>query len=76
MVIPDLIYTPPQEPLYQFQFAPVPRLPPVEPIVVEAPTQIADGDPDADTGAIESEFTVTITEAHAVVLQAPSALTQ
>ena len=37
---PDTTYVPAHEPVYQFQFAPVPKLPPVIPSVVAFPMHI------------------------------------
>lgn len=67
---------PPQEPLYHWKLAPVPSEPPVKDRVVPLPEQMVVGLALADAGAVESVFTVTVTEAQAVVLQVPSARTK
>ena len=66
---------PPQLPVYQFQVAPVPKLPPVAVNVVAPLGQVGFTDAVAPVGAVEFVFTVTATLAHVVVLQVPSALT-
>jgi hypothetical protein len=59
--------------VYQFQFAPVPKFPPVITRVVELPVQIGVV-PEADEAGAEL-FTVIVVLTHIVVLQGPSALT-
>ena len=57
---------PPHEPLYHLSVPPVPALPPLTDNVV-APPQVGLTEADAEVGALAREFTVTVTEAHAVV---------
>ena len=73
--VPEVIYVPPQELLYQSQAAPVPKFPPVILNVLVAPVHKVDGVAMAEVAAVEMELTVTITETHVVVLQDPVALT-
>lgn len=70
------MYVPPQEPEYQFQFAPVPKLPPVEVRVVDEPWHKVEGDAETEEGGNERRLTIIVTLAHEVVLKGPSALTQ
>ena len=72
---PVPIDVPPHDPLYHFQLAPVPSDPPDTLSVVLPPGQTAVALADADEGATEFVFTVTVTLAHAVVLHVPSART-
>ena len=72
---PEPKYVPPQLPEYQFQEALVPNDPPEILKVVELPGQIVVGLADIFVGAVELVFTFTVTLAHDVVLQSPSALT-
>jgi len=65
---------PPHEPAYHCAAAPVPALPPVKVKVVELPEQIVVV-PEIPVGAVLFEFTVTVCEAHVVVLHVPSYLT-
>ena len=65
---------PPQEPVYHFQEAPVPKLPPFTLSMVDPPGQKSLAEAEAEEGAVETVLTVTCTEAHSVVLQSPSAL--
>ena len=66
---------PPQLAVYQFQLAPVPKLPPVA-VSVVAPPQVGFTDAVAPVGAVDKVFvTFTVTLAQVVVLQVPSALT-
>jgi hypothetical protein len=67
---------PPQLPEYQFQEAPVPREPPATLNVVVPPPQRGLGLAEADEGAVDGVLTVTVAEAHPVVLQFPTALTK
>ena len=53
---------PPQEDLYQYQFAPGLKLPPDKVRVVAPPGQIAGGVPIAEVAGVEAKFTVTVTE--------------
>ena len=73
---PDITYVPPQEPVNQFQLAPVPREPPVTDKVVEAPLHKIAGEAEAEVGAVDNELTVTATLTHEVELQVPTALTK
>ena len=72
---PEIRYVPPHDPVYQFQFEPVPRIPPDEFNVVAEPVHIVEGLADAELAAIETELTVTIVLTHEVELHIPSALT-
>jgi hypothetical protein len=65
----------PQEPEYQYQFAPVPKEPPEILNVTEFPEQITGKFDVADWAATEKEFTVTVVLTHVVVLPIPSART-
>ena len=76
MELPLPTSVPAQEPLYQFQLAPVPSEPPVTDSVVLLPEQMVVAVAEAEAGAVESALTVTVTEAQAVVLQVPSARTK
>ena len=67
---------PPHETEYQFQTAPVPKVPPVLVIVEDEPLQIVDGVALIDVAAIEFVFKLTVTLLHVVVLHVPSALTK
>ena len=62
-------------PTYHFHEAPVPNEPPVTLISVLPPIQITEETALAPVGAEEGVFTVTVTDAHKVVPQSPSALT-
>ena len=73
---PDITYVPPQEPVNQFQAAPVPREPPATARVVEAPLHKVAGEADPEVGAVDNELTVTATLTHEVELQVPTALTK
>ena len=66
---------PPQLPEYHCQLAPVPREPPLTVSVVGDPEQTVAGEADAEEGADETEFTVTVVLAQVVVLQVPEART-
>ena len=61
--------------MYQFQFAPVPRLPSFKTMVVLFPehTVVA---PENEVGTTDNVFTVTETLRQVVVLQIPSILTK
>ena len=52
----------PQDDLYQYQFAPALKLPPVKLSVVPDPVHIADGLPVAELAGDEFPITVTVTE--------------
>ena len=73
---PDITYVPPQEPVNQFQAAPVPREPPATARVVEAPLHKLAGVAEADVGAEERVLTVTATLTQEVELHVPTALTK
>jgi hypothetical protein len=73
---PDPTYVPPQLPEYHCQEAPLPNEPPTTLNTVEPPPQRGLGLAVADEGADEEELTFTVTAAHPVVLQFPSALTK
>ncbi len=64
---------PPQLPEYHCTTAPVPKAPPTADKVVAVPAQTVVV-PEIDVGATEDELTVTVTEAHAVVLHVPEYL--
>jgi hypothetical protein len=66
---------PPQEPLYHFQLAPVPKLPPFTESVVLFPIQMVVV-PVIEVAGIEVSCTVTVTLLQMVLLQVPSALTK
>ena len=67
---------PPQLPEYQFQFAPVPKDPPDTDKEVDWLGHVGLMLAEALAAAVELVFvTFTVTETHAVVLQAPSART-
>ena len=65
----------PQPPLYHFHDAFVPNEPPITLRSVLCPTQSVVEIAEALVGLVEGVFTVTVTDAHAVVPQSPSALT-
>ena len=80
-VIDDPVPTkvPPQEPLYQMNAPPVPREPPFTLKRVLCPLHIAAEETVIEPGAVEAVFTVTVKDAHAVVVGQgadPSALTK
>jgi hypothetical protein len=66
---------PPQLPEYQCHEAPVPNEPPVTVNVLEFPEHTGFGFAEAPVGAVDEVVTVTVTVAHVVLLQVPSALT-
>ena len=72
---PDITYVPPHEPVYQFQLAPVPRLPPVIPRVVFEPAQIGVV-PDAEVAGDERVLIATVTLTQVVVFNVPCARTK
>jgi hypothetical protein len=74
-LLPVAMDVPPQLPLYHFQLAPVPRVPPLTLSVVDVPKQIM-LEPVMDVAGIELSLTVTVTDRQMVVLQIPSALTK
>jgi hypothetical protein len=53
---------PPHDVLYQYQFAPVLKLPPFAVNVVDDPGHIADGLPVAEVAGVELTFTVSVTD--------------
>ena len=63
-------------PEYHFQNAFVPNEPPVTLISVFCPGQIVGDNAEAPVGPEEGVFTATVTDAHEVVPQSPSALTK
>ena len=73
--VPLLISVPPQEPVYQTQLALVPKLPLVTVKVEVAPEQISVGFEVAVVGVTDGVLCVTVTFAHVVVLQSPTAPT-
>ena len=75
MDVPIPSRVPPQEPEYQFQVPPVPKVPPAMLSVVGCPSQLGFTLAEALVTATEKLFTVTVTLSHAVVLHTPSALT-
>ena len=72
---PVLNAEPPQLPLYHFQLAPVPRLPPITLSVVLPPRQIVVV-PLIEVAGTEVSCTVTVMLLHIVLLQVPSARTK
>ena len=74
MLLPVPAGVPPQEAVYHLAVAPVPALPPTSVRVVLSPLQTVKT-PEILRGAVESVFTVTLTEAQDVVLQVPLYLT-
>ena len=73
---PVPIETPlPQPPAYHFHEAFVPNEPPVTLRSVLCPRQRIGETADAPVGFVEGVLTVTVTDAHEVVPQSPSALT-
>lgn len=66
----------PHEPLYQFQVAPLPKVPPAVVNVTEEPWQIVDGFIVSDVGFVELTSRVTVVLTHVVILHKLSALTQ
>ena len=73
--VPLPISVPPQEPVYHTQFALVPKLPLVTVNVDIEPEQISVGFELATVGATDGVLCVTVTVAHVVVLQSPTAAT-
>ena len=62
-VAPEPSKLPPQEPEYQYQLAPEPKLPPVWVRDVKAPEQTFDGEAAAETAATDKVLIVTVTGA-------------
>ena len=73
---PEMMYAPPQDPVYQFQLAEVPRLPPVIPRLDCKPEQIVEGIAVAEVAETESELKVTVIVTQDVEPHKPSALTK
>ena len=69
------IKLPPHEPVYHFQLAPVPKVPPETDNVEDAKLQIVEGLPEAEFAITEGVLRVTVTVAHVVELQSPTAAT-
>jgi hypothetical protein len=74
--VPVPTTVPPQLPVDHTQTAPVPKEPPTRLSVVDVPLQTGLADALIEVGAVDRVFTVTVTLAHAVVLQVPSARTK
>ena len=72
---PFAIKLPPHEPVYHFQSAPVPKVPPETDNVDDATLQIVEGLAEAEFAITEFVLRVTVTVAHVVVLQSPTAAT-
>ena len=75
MDVPFPNCVPPQEPVYQTQFPLVPKLPLVTVNVEVTPEQIFAEFAVAVVGATEGVLRITVTVAHVVVLQSPTAAT-
>ena len=67
---------PPQLVLYHRITPPVPRVAPLAVSVVVCPLQIKFNDAVTEPGAVDAVFTVTVRDAHPVVLQVPDARTK
>ena len=67
--------TPPQDPEYQYQFAPVPRTPPFLVTSAPDPMHIVPGNTVIESEETEFVFSAIIVLLHAVVLHVPWALT-
>ena len=74
-LLPVATGVPVQLPLYHFQLAPVPSVPPVTLSVLLWPSQIVALLALADVAGTDVSRTVMVTLLHAVLLQVPSALT-
>jgi len=72
---PVPINVPPHDPVNHSTIAPVPKIPPVAVKVVLPPLQMVVV-PEMDVGAVDNVFTVTVADAHEVVLQVPVYLTK
>ena len=66
-LLPVPTSVPPHEAVYQFIIHPVPKVPPLIESKLAFPLQITAGNAVAVVGAIDSWFTVTVTEAQAVL---------
>ena len=73
-MVPIPSNVPPQEPLYQYQSAPVPRLPPEKLNMLDTPLHITPGEAKTEPGAADNILTVIVSFEHMVVLHVPSAL--
>jgi hypothetical protein len=71
VLVPLPIKVPPQEPVYQYQLAPVPKEPPAKVKLTLVPLQTVVSDAVIEVGAVELVLTVIVTEAQVVVLQVP-----
>ena len=76
MLLPVPIAAPPQELLYHFQLALLPRLPPLTLRLTLPPLQTESREAEMDVGAVEKVLTLMVLLTQAVVLQVPSALTK
>ena len=76
MLLPLPTAVPPQELLYHFQSALLPRLPPFTLRVTLEPLQTESAEAVMEVGAVEKVFTLMDLLAQAVVLQVPSARTK
>jgi hypothetical protein len=61
--------------LYQFQFAPVPRVPPIIVSITEFPIQIEEGVAEIEVADVDKVLTVTMVLTQLVVLHVPAAFT-
>ena len=75
MLVPLPADVPPHEPLYHWNEAPVPRLPPDNVSVDELPLGMSAGDADAPVGGIDCVLAVTVVLTQPVMLAVPSART-
>lgn len=75
-LVPVPTYVPPQLPLYHFQTAPAPKLPPDKDNVVEAPLQMVEDVAEIDTAGNDVSLTFMVVVTQAVVLHVPSARTK
>ena len=73
--VPFPAEVPPHETVYHCQVAPVPKLPPDKVNVEGTPEQTATGFAVAEDAATDGVLRVTVTLAHVVVLQSPTAPT-
>ena len=73
-VAPEARKEPLQEPVYHFQIAPVPKIPPAIVRLVLFPGQIGEV-PDAEVAAVEIVLSVTDVLTQVIELQVPTALT-
>ena len=75
ILTPEPAYVPPQEPVYQIQVAPVPKLPPFLLTKAPEPIHIVPGKTDTESGTTELMLSEMVVLLQAVVLQAPCART-